>query len=115
MSNLSVKKGRFNFSSSKEWPASDDQSQNPSSLQSHQGGHVSQFFDEWQYGLQGGRVIPVGFNYRRADNCPFGVVDWHTRAVVMLCRVYEGQKGKVCEAAKFPVNFPASFLGLPSP
>jgi len=99
-----------------EWPASEDQSQSPSSLQFHQGGHVSQFFDEWQFELQGGRVIPVAqFKHVREDNCPCGVVDWRTRAVVMLCRIYDGQKGKVCKAAKFPVDFPASFLGLPSP
>ena len=77
---------------------------------------MSQFFDEWQFELQGGRVIPVAqFKHRRADNCPCGVVDWRTGAVVMLCRIYDGQKGILCKAAKFPVNFPASFLGLPSP
>ena len=76
---------------------------------------MSQFFDEWPYELQGGRAIPVAKFIRPADNCPYGVVDNRTHTVVMVCRVYDRNAGIACESAKFPVNFLANFLGLPSP
>ena len=119
-SHLSNFPGKRNISasasSSKEWTASAGQSQSPSELLFHQDGHVSQFFDEWQFEVQGNGVIPTDqIHYIHENNCCWGAVDSRTHSVVMISRVYDVGAGVVCEASAFPVNFLANFLGLPLP
>ena len=98
-----------------EWSASEGQSQSPSDLHFHQGGHVSQFLHEWQFELKGNGVIPAAKITEYGNNCFWCVVDNRTHTVVMMARVYDSHTNTVCESSRVPVNFLKNFLGLSSP
>ena len=105
-------------SSSQEWSSSTSESP---LLVHHagKGGHVSQFFQEWQFEMQGQGVAPRErrhFSYD--DYCDWGAVDTRTNTVVLIARVYDWRSNKICEASKlskFPANGLANFLGLSLP
>ena len=97
-------------------------SESESSLLVHhagKGGHVSQFFQEWQFEMQGQGVAPRErghFSYH--DFCDWGAVDTRTNTMVLISRVYDSWTDKICEASKlsnFPANGLANFLGLSLP
>jgi len=105
-------------SSSQEWSSSTSESP---LLVHHagKGGHVSQFFQEWQFEMQGQGVAPRErrhFSYD--DYCDWGAVDTRTNTVVLIARVYDWRSNKICEASKlskFLANGLANFLGLSLP
>jgi len=82
----------------KEWSSSTSESP---LLVHHagKGGHVSQFFQEWQFEMQGQGVAPRErrhFSYD--DYCDWGAVDTRTNTVVLIARVYDWRSNKICEA-----------------
>ena len=111
------KKGsrRASVSSSQEWSSSTSQSP---LLVHHagKGGHVSQFFQEWQFEMQGQGVVPRERDHFSYDDyCDWGAIDPGTNTVVLIARVFDWRNNKICEASKlskFPANGLANFLGL---
>lgn len=97
----------------KEWSASTSQDD---PLLAHQGGHVSQFFQEWQFKMQDQGVTPRQpgtFSYR--DFCDWGAMDSRTHTMVMISRVYDERNSVICQESTIPTNFLANFLGLSLP
>jgi len=80
---------------------------------------VSQFFQEWQFEMQGQGVAPRERGHFSYDDfCDWGAVDTRTNTVVLIARVYDWRSNKICEASKlskFLANGLANFLGLSLP
>ena len=70
----------------------------------HRSGHVSQFFDEWQFNVQGSDITPKQPDEFSLSLCDWGAVDSRTRTMVVISRVYSRLDGWLCKTS--------SWLGL---
>ena len=81
-----------------EWSASGPK---PDTLLVHQSGHVSQFFDEWQFVTRGPDIFPKEKKMFSDALCDWGVFDSRTDTMVMISRVYDKYIRGPCPQSRF--------------
>jgi len=82
---------------SQEWSASTSKSP----LLLHQSGHVSQFFDEWQFKVRGSGITPKEPDEFSSSLCDWGAVDSRTHTMVAVSRVYSRKDRWLCEVSSW--------------
>ena len=78
---------------SEEWSASTSQSP----LLVHQSGHVSQFFEEWQFEINVQDVSPRREFDWTPNLCDWGAIEKSRNTIVFISRVYNRLEDKLCD------------------